>query len=63
MKKPIVPDPPKPLGQHMMHDQMQKVFAVKGAITSIPGFAFSIFKRDPAILIGNDIFLVDHAPV
>ena len=63
VKKPIVPDPPEPFGQHMLHDQMQKVLAVEGPISCIAGLAFSIFKRDPAVLIGNDIFLADHAPV
>ena len=63
VKKPVISDPPEPFGQNMLHDQMQKVLAFEGAISCLAGLAFSIFKRDPAVLIGNDIFLTDHAPV
>ena len=63
MKKPIVSNSSKPLGEHMLNDQMQKVLPFKGAISYIAGLAFNILKSYPAILIGNDILFTDNAPV
>jgi hypothetical protein len=51
MEKPIVPDPPKSPGQDMLQDEKQKIFSLKGAISSFTGFAFNISKGDLAILI------------
>jgi len=63
MKKPIVPDPPKPFGQHMLHDQAQKILSFEGAILCIAGFAFNILKGYLAILIGNNIFFTDNTTI
>jgi hypothetical protein len=51
MKKPIVSDPPKPLGQDMLQDEKQKVFSFEGAISSFTGFAFDVLKSNLAILV------------
>ncbi len=51
VKKPIVSDPPKPLGQDMLQDEKQKIFPLEGAISRLAGFVFNILKGDLAILI------------
>jgi len=51
MKETKVSDPSKSFGEHMLHDQMQKVLAFKGTVARIAGFAFNILKSYPAILI------------
>ncbi len=51
MEKPIVPDPPKSLGQDMLQDEKQRIFSFKGAVLSFTGFTLNISKGDLAILI------------
>jgi len=63
VKKSIIPDPAQSFRQHMLHDQMQEIFPFKGSISRIAALAFNIFKRDPAVLIGNDIFFADNTTV
>ena len=47
----------------MLQDELQKVFAVEGAVTRFAGFAFRIHERNPAILIRDDILFTDDAPI
>jgi len=35
MKKPIVSDPPKSLGQNMLQDEKQKIFTLEGSISRL----------------------------
>ena len=63
MKKAIVSNPSEPFGQHMLDDQVQKIFTFKGTISCIGGLAFNILKSYLAILIWNDIFSTDNAAI
>ena len=60
MKKPIVPDSPKPFWQHMSPDEMQKLFARECAEFCRTGIAINVLECDLPILVGNNIFLTDH---
>ena len=62
-KKAVIPHPSKAPGQDMLQYESQKVLSGKGAIADLAGVAFRIFESDPAVLIGDDVFFADHAPV
>ena len=63
MQKAIVSDPTKPLWQNMLHNEPEKVFAFDCTAAGFAAAAFDVFKCDVAILVGDDIFFTDDAPV
>ena len=63
MQKPEISGSSKSFGKNMLQDKMQKVLPVQGTIADLSGFAFCVPESYPAILIGNDIFFTDDAPV
>ena len=63
MKKAVVPHSPKPFWQHMLHDETQELFAWESAEFCRTSLAINILECDLPILVGNNIFLTDHAAV
>ena len=63
MQKAIVSGAAKALGQNVLQDQPQEVFALGGAVTCFAGTAFDVLKGDIAVLVGDDIIFADDAPV
>ena len=63
MQKAIVSDPAKALGQNVLQNEPQEVFAFFSAIAGFAGRAVYIFKSDIAVLIGDDIIFRDDAGV
>jgi hypothetical protein len=63
MKKPEVAHPSKSFGENMLQDELHEVLAFEGSMANFAGLAFRILESHPAVLIGNDIFFTDYAPV
>jgi hypothetical protein len=63
MKKSEVAHPSKSFWENMLQDKLKKVLAFEGAMADFAGLAFRILESNPAVLIGNDIFFTDYAPV
>ncbi len=53
----------KTFGQDVLQDQAQECHAAHAALFDPSGLAVPVAERHPAIVVGQDIFLPDHAPV
>ena len=51
MKKPIVPNSPKPFWQYMLHDEMQELFALEGAEFYLTSLAINVLECDQPLLV------------
>ena len=51
------------LGQDVLQDEMQECHAAHAALFDPFGLAVPVAERHPAILAGQDVFLLDHAPI
>ena len=63
VQKAIVSDPTKPFWQNMLQNEPEKVFAFGHTVAGFAAAAFNVFKGDASVLVGDDIFFTDDAPV
>ena len=63
MEKTIGPCPSKSLGQHMEHEQVEKILGLDGFGSVFFTFGMAITEGDHAVLALQNILLADDAPV
>ena len=63
MQKAIISDTAKAFWQNMLQNEPEKVFSFGRTVACFAATAFDVFKCDVAILVGDDIFFTDDAPV
>ena len=51
VKKPIVSHSPKSSWEHMLHNEMQKLFAWKSTEFCLTGLALNVLERDLSIVV------------
>ncbi len=63
MQKAVVARPPEALGQHVLQDQVQEGRAAYGAHHALAGLAVPIAETHLAVLAGEDVLFLNHAPI